>query len=149
MGRRGPHKKPAELKILEGTFRRDRDGAPAVAFAGGEAVLPKRLKGEARKFWKAYVPDLISRGLARTVDTPALTAMCEWWARYRRYAAALDRTRPTLKGGQGILTRCVMASKQFEGLAMRFGLTPCDRAKLRAEAGSAPRPKIESRKRQA
>jgi P27 family predicted phage terminase small subunit len=148
MKRRGRHKKPVELKILEGTFRRDRDGDPDAPVAGGEALMPKSLKGDARKFWQAYVPDLISRGLARTVDTPALTAMCEWWARYRRYAAALDKTRANLKGGQGILTRCVMASKQFEGLATRFGLTPCDRAKLRADAGTV-RPRVESRKREA
>lgn len=137
----GRPRKPDELKILDGTFRADKDGDPAVLVPGdGEPVPPGHLKGEALTFWKQIVLQLLKMGVAKVSDSAELAAMCEWHARYLRVSRALDRC-PVTGAGSGKLSQLLVSASiawdKFDRIACRFGLTPSDRAKLRV----ADRPK--------
>ena len=75
MAGKGRPKKPPELKILEGTFRADRDGDPSDQVqASGLPARPRGLKGEAKKFWDAVVPLLTAAGVAAAQPAPARPA---------------------------------------------------------------------------
>jgi P27 family predicted phage terminase small subunit len=129
---RGRPKKPDDLKILDGTWRRDRDGKPEERVqAEGEPVPPSHLKGESLSFWKHVVPGLIKSGVAKEADAPELAMMCEWWGRYRRYSRMLDRMKNNDKNLYQTTILCGIACTNFDKVASKFGLTPSDRAKLR------------------
>ncbi len=134
----GRPRKPVAAKILAGTFRPDRDGDPASQVqAAGVPEAPAHLDGEARACWDRIVPGLAASGVAAACDANALTAMCEWWALYRRLADALvaapaDRTICQLT------TAAAIANDKWAAMAGRFGLTPSDRAKLKAEPKALP-----------
>lgn len=142
----GRPRKPDELKILQGTFRKDRDGVPAVVVPDGDVVPPDYLGDAALTFWHTIVPTMLSVGLAKPTDVPQLASMCEWWARHRRYSAILDAMDDNDKRLYQTTMLCAIASTNFDKIAARFGLTPSDRAKLRVDLGGGKKPII-SRKR--
>jgi P27 family predicted phage terminase small subunit len=120
------------LKLLKGTYRPDRDGPAADALqATGTPALPEYLRGEPLAVWKVVVPDLVAQGVAGAWDTAALVSMCEWWGVYRRNMDALEKAEVGLKTAKVLLAAASEASRQFQALAGRFGLTPSDRARLR------------------
>lgn len=142
----GRPRKPVQAKILAGTYRADRDGDPAsLVRAAGSPVAPAHLSGEALAFWGRIVPGLVASGVAAACDGPALTAMCEWWARYRRYSEALDAA-PADGDAYQLLVMVGISTTNFDRLASRFGLTPSDRAKLRTEPKTVATP-VPPRKR--
>lgn len=145
----GKPRKPDELKILDGTFRKDKDGDPAQSvIAEGEPAMPPHLKGDAAAFWGEIVPQLLKMGVAKASDSAALAMMCEWWGRYRRFSRLLDRMPSTNPKQYRTLGMVGLAWMNFEKAAAKFGLTPSDRAKLRV----ADRPKgsgVQRRERKA
>lgn len=118
-----PRKPTADLE-RDGTYREDRHGGrrKEPQFSG-EPERPPGMNPDAQKFWDLIVPMLISRGVATSVDAPALQSMAEWWSTLRE----LRRKR---KKGPTYVNDLVSASKQFHSIAAKFGLTPVDRAKL-------------------
>jgi phage terminase small subunit len=88
---------------------------------------PAGLSAEARSHWDEVVPKLVENRVAKSIDAPALTAMCEQWAefciarRLKAYDIQERRQRQMLVNG---------ALKAWRDLAARFGMTPSDRAKL-------------------
>lgn len=95
------------------TYRADKNGCES-AKVGGDPVKPKDLTGEALVFWDTYVPILIEAGIAESVDTPELTAMCEWWAEYREHVV-VERDRLL-----GIVSLC----DSINQLAIAISKTP-------------------------
>jgi phage terminase small subunit len=142
----GRPRKPVEAKILQGTFRADRDGAPGVQIqADGEPVPEVRLTGKALAFWRSRVPDLVARGLAKGCDGPALTMMCQAWALYWWFVAKMNR--PKVKNLTALNTAAAIQFDKFTKIAAQFGLTPGDRAKLRLPGGEKKASGIPTRKR--
>src|SRR5688572_22900134 len=130
---RGRPRKPDELKILDGTWRPDKDADPsAPPVADGVPVMPRRLVGEAAEMWGRVVPGLIASGLAKERDADQLASMCEWWGRYREYSDRLD-TAPESQDTYRLMIQVGICHTNFDKVASRFGLTPSDRAKLRME----------------
>ena len=135
---RGRPRKPVERKILDGTFRQDRDG-PAPAGPLGEPAKPPFLSPIAADLWDLVVPGLVAQGVAGERDTPALVSMCEWWSLYRvnmdrLYQTAGGQARKVPLAGKparALQIGAAEASRQFQALAARFGLTPADRARLK------------------
>lgn len=80
MKRTGPPKKPTNLKLVEGTFRKDRAPAnepkPEIAVPGPPAHLAASAKAE----WKRVAKELAQLGLLSRIDRAALAAYCEAWA---------------------------------------------------------------------
>ena len=135
---RGRLPKPLEQHEIDGTLRPDRHGdAAEIAQASGAPVMPAAFTGEAKALWLSLVDGLIAAGIAKGADTAALVLLCEWWARYRKLADALDKLDPLAD----TYTYCKLtaqlntASAAFSSVAARFGLTPADRMRLRVEGG--------------
>lgn len=128
----GRPRQPDEIKILNGTWRADRDGDPTTAVvADGEPTPPRYLKKEALAFWREIVPPLVANGIAKACDSAQLAIMCEWFARYCRLSRRLDRMRDNAKALYQTTVLCGICWTNFDKLASRFGLTPSDRSKLR------------------
>lgn len=90
----------------------------------GYPEKPGGLSEWASVHWDCVVPELISTGIAKCLDTFALESMCEWWAEWK--LLSLDKKIDAFKR----ITMMSCAHKQWRDLASRFGLTPADRAKL-------------------
>lgn len=120
---------PTELHRLNGTFRQDRHGGRLdAAPLPGMLDKPGNLSPAAGALWDEIAATLPPGTLA-AIDAAALTACCEWFARWKD----LDRRLQTGDGDEyKLLTLAAVASKQFAALAAKFGLSPCDRAKLTA-----------------
>lgn len=136
MGRRGPPKKPTALKVLEGTYRKDR--APKNEVMPDVAVpdCPDWLPAEAKREWGRIVPHLERHGLISHMDRAALAAYCEAYATWRAASEALQEhgmTQTTETGyiaprpEVGIRNNAWRTMKQYLAL---FGLSPADRASL-------------------
>ncbi len=135
---RGQQPKPVELHILEGTYRKYRHaGTP---LADGVPEMPKSFNDrsvfarEAKAFWERTVPRLMEKGIVGFLDTTYLTVLCEWWARYRKFSAALDRVGATNKKAAKLILLADLACREVDRIGARFGLTPVDRARLRLPA---------------
>lgn len=144
----GRPRKPDEMKILDGTWRADRDGDPSAdVVADGEPVPPSFLKGEALRFWREVVPGLVASGIAKARDSYQLAELCTWWARHRRLSRMIDTAKNADKRLHSLILMAGIAWMNFDKIAVRFGLTPSDRAKLRLPAARSGKPGIMTRKR--
>jgi phage terminase small subunit len=123
-GKRGRTRKTTEqIKRDNKNYQPDRHGYGAIQAPAKPPRKPSYLtkNKEANALWLKYVPQLIEMGHVTELDVPQLTAMCEWWARYRLYMTNPD-SRPS---------DVTKAYETFRGIASKFGMTPYDRQKLR------------------
>lgn len=141
----GRPRKPVETLKLIGTFRKDRHADRGEPQAEGEPVCPPSLTGYALEHWNEIVPQLVKMGAVKAIDTSALTACCDMWARYRTAAEVAD---------QDVLDRANRRAmleyyNAWESAAAKLGLTPADRTRLRVEAAPKEKSRVWARDRKA
>ena len=137
MGLRGPAKTPNAIKLLEGTFREDRDGG--VRAPTGAPVKPDWLGEIASRVWDERVGELsLIPGLLSPVDGPALASYCHAWQRFHDAQKEIDAngaiTCMSEKGGEYMHPAVAIQHKAIELIAKigaKFGMTPSDRAGLK------------------
>jgi len=120
----GRPRKPTELLKLEGGYRADRHGERKMEpQPTGTPQKPDNLSEDASRHWDEIAPGLIETGVATVADGPALVRLCQFWAECceAERAEPHDRKR---------LLRMAAAHKEWLVLAVKFGLTPVDRAKI-------------------
>lgn len=142
MGKRGPVKEPAALKMAKGTYRADRDALPAMPH--GEPAAPQWLSVESREVWEIVLGELRTvDGLLARVDAFALARYCDDWVQYwaaSRIIAASGMVSVSDNGAEyqhpavGIRNKAADRMSRFEA---RFGMTPSDRSGLHV-ASSTP-----------
>lgn len=149
MGKRGPHKEPAPLKMAKGTYRRDRD-AP-LPFSADAPEQPEWLSEEAALVWAKVVEDLSQvPGLLARVDAYALSRYCSDWCDYWDAKRVIDEQGCTVVSDAGNLYQHPAvgvknkAADRMTKFEARFGMTPSDRSGLHIE-----KPKQGVRRRQA
>lgn len=114
-------RKPTNLHVLEGTFRKDRheerknEPRPVMG-----AVMPSALEKVpgAAEHWKAESPELERLGVLTKVDARAFGRLCVLWAWEDQSAAGL----------RAPLSTALLA--EIRQLEDRFGMNPSSRAKL-------------------
>src|SRR3954468_12698918 len=82
-------RKPTALKVLEGTFRKDRALANELQPTPGAPVCPAWFDKIAVAEWARVVPELAARGVLSVIDGAALEGYCANYAlavRYQRIA---------------------------------------------------------------
>jgi len=91
---------------------------------------PEGLSPHASAHWDCVFPKLEEMNILHPVDCPALVAMCEWWAEWKKLLSGEV-------GEEGYKRSIALAScfKNWSNLAGRFGLTPKDRDKLQVPIG--------------
>lgn len=133
MGR--PRKSIAEHKA-NGTYRPGKHGIEPQAEEPAEPAesieRPADLGEDAARAWDELVQLLA--GVIRRRDIPALKELARWTARSDRIAAELDKLKPGDKEFKALLVAAGIATDKVSDLTKRFGISPADRAKLKAEA---------------
>lgn len=136
MGRRGTKPKPIELKVLKGTYRKDRDGDIADAVkTSGLPIKPSGMPADESAIWDEVVPKLVEMGVAKEVDSSELGSMCFWIATENTLRKTIRKMR---KHGMTMDYRRLQSSaaeafKCWDKIAMRYGMTSSDRATLKTE----------------
>lgn len=138
MGR--PKKSIAELK-QSGTYRPSRHASPADTdhvedVATEQLERPEKLDEAAAEVWDELV-ELLG-GSIRRRDIHALVELCRWIARSDKIAADLDALAPTDKTFKALLINAGIATDKVSDLTKRFGISPADRMKLKAEVPTGP-----------
>ena len=137
---RGRPSKPTQLKVLQGTFRKDRDdhGASS-AKPVGVPKCPAWLSKQAKKYWKEVGPELAKSGLISTLDGAAFATLCDSVGLYEevtRKIESLEDLADTTPNGMGIQSVCFQIRnkliEQIRALSSDFGLTPVSAGKIKA-----------------
>ncbi len=121
--------------MIDGTMRQDRYGSEAdIVQIEGEVRKPRGLDRLAAAFWDEQCPALVKAGVLKASDAGEFTALCQWWARYCKLSRELDQKKADDEGYLSLLRATDLACRAFDRLASRFGMSPVDRARLRADA---------------
>lgn len=130
-----PPRKPTNLKILEGTYRKDR----AKNEPKPKPIAPKKpawLKDKAARAWKDFGRELEPLGLLTTIDGPAFAMLC------LHYSLAAEAYKEIQTNGiydidehgcqrkSPLLQVLRDQSAAFKTYAVQFGLTPASRGGL-------------------
>src|SRR5262245_3575881 len=138
MGQRGPIAKSHQLKILQGTWRRDRASSPGIEPPADVIVprIPSWLSPEAREEWKLRAKDLAARGLLNKLFVPAFAILCTeiaLWKKVNQDLRANGTIYYTKRGLPRVRSEVVIERKVWANcvLLMRdFGLTPTSGQRL-------------------
>lgn len=130
-------RKPTNLKIIEGTFRKDRAVQREANPEADVPPVPEHLSDEAKAEWERVSKELCSLGLLARIDRAALAAYCECWADWveasRMCSTEDGRDRKVIKTAAGnfvenpyfsIKKRTAELMHKF---AVEFGMTPAAR----------------------
>lgn len=142
MGKRGPKRQPTPIKILKGTYRRDRHGdidAEPKAKRGMMRVPTwAALSATGKKVW-ADTLERIPDGIAGKTDVHMLVQYCKAWEQFLIAEKELDGTSRYYTTESGAI-RQHPAVKELEAsreairrIASLFGLSPSDRAGMKVE----------------
>ena len=146
MGKRGPAPKPRRLKLLDGTYRPDRDaGMPDPEPLKVVPKPPTWLSPDGKREWKRVAAQLIALDVLTDPDLAALEGYCASYARAVRADRALQRGGLTMKTPQGLIPRPEVAVArtawaEARRFAQEFGLTPSSRSRV-PHAGDAAKGK--------
>jgi phage terminase small subunit len=113
----------------------------------GKTASPPR-KPESLPAAQSELWDELSSLLAGVVtdrDASMLMEACWWWAELRRVQAVLRGMVPGEKGYKDTLIGAGICTTNLDRILCRFGLTPADRAKLKAETSGPPVAKVATR----
>lgn len=117
--------KPTAVLKLQGTYERHRHQSRAdESLSGGEPIKPAAIGKDGGAMWDRVVRLLPAEALGE-LDTDALTAMCLWYQRFRTKMRRTDYKSHV---------EAAMAWKNCAGLMSKFGMTPVDRTKIKAES---------------
>ncbi|MFN2388018.1 MAG: phage terminase small subunit P27 family [Actinomycetota bacterium] len=152
MGRRGPAKKSARTKRLQGTTRKDR--APKRARAKkGTLARPGFLGDEAAEEWDRIVPELEQRGHTTPLDRAVLATYCFWFGMWSRLVRVVEdhyeehgsyTMEVGEKGYRQEIPEVSLTKKAGEKMieaAKQIGLTPA----ARGESPQPPAPEDDAR----
>ena len=134
----GPAPKPTRMKLLEGTYRKDRAPANEPKPQSKIPPCPRHLSKEAKREWRRISKDLLTLGLLTVVDRAALAAYCQAWARWVEAEEEMSKpdfklVRSTDKGYEHASPWVGVANnalKQMRAFLVEFGLTPASRSRV-------------------
>ena len=122
---RGRPRKHAAQHMLDGTYRpREHDNGADTREAVGDCKPTRKLTAAAQKFFDSVLRAYPS-GTLGEADSEPLTTAADWVERIHAIRREEVKTKTVL------LKEAAEASKQFLQYAVRFGLTPADRGKVK------------------
>lgn len=134
---KGRPRKPIELKVLDGTFRRDRDDPATAVIAEGLPEQPPGMSDGAQRWWKFLLPEVQKLSVARKVDSVMFATLCVGLARMDRALIASEEAMFGSDDHKDAERMYHLAATEVRPLAAAFGLTPADRARLKIEKPKA------------
>jgi P27 family predicted phage terminase small subunit len=130
MGLRGPAPKSRDRKILEGTFRRDRDQGATLAPPTLERVppAPKHLTALGKREWRRVAAELIGLGALGEVALATLSGYASAYARAMRLEAQQAKLQELTKDDVSSATK---AWAQVLAFATKLGINPADHTRVK------------------
>lgn len=137
MGRRP---EPAQLKVLQGNFRKDRhDHGTGEQRPVGLPECPSWLPRTAKKYWNEVGPQLEKAGLISVLDKAAFAAHCDSFGKFEEVTKKLKRLEDMVDATpQGYAVQHVyfqIRNKLWDQVmksASEFGLSPAGAGKIKA-----------------
>lgn len=126
---------PTGLKILQGTFRKDRANPDEPQPPDLDVAAPPGLTGAAKNKWTALVSQLSALGVLKQTDRDALEAYCMLWVRWKKLERESKRN-PLLVGDM------VKVFVQVKGLMAELGLSPSSRSRIHVTPPKKPESKL-------
>lgn len=148
----GRKKKPTNLKVVHGTFRKDRDNPnePKPDPVKKVPPAPSWLDEEGRKEWKRVAKELFNMGLLTPVDMTALEAYCSVYSRWKKSEEDIDKNGLTFTyvNREGVEMKRKNPSigiadesmKLMRSFLSEFGMTPSSRSKVSCNTSDANDP---------
>lgn len=144
--------KPTKIKLLQGTFRKERarnEASPNPAIP----PVPAHLSDEAKAEWKRISEELMKLGLLSIIDRAALAGYCEAWADWLDATEKVNRLGKVIKtgtktiqkldgsietqGGNFVENPYFSVKKRSAELMHKFltefGMTPASRTRINAK----------------
>ena len=87
----GRPRKPRKTKIIQGTFRKDRNPGrePSPPIVSATPKPPRGMNRWARRLWKSMAPDLVEQQLLTAIDVATLQMTCEAYGDYEEAKQAI------------------------------------------------------------
>lgn len=149
MARTGRPRKPTHLKLLEGTFRKDRAPKREPKAPKGHPTPPSYLGRVAKAEWRRIIPLLAEMQILSKADRSVIAAYCQAWQRLQEFERAIDEHGPTFVTEKGYVCQrpeVAMAHKQatlVRQLAAELGLTPAARSRIEVPEKEPPKDQTE------
>jgi P27 family predicted phage terminase small subunit len=150
MKRTGPPRKPTVLKIVAGTYRKDRAVSNEPKPKLEAPFCPSHLDGEAKKEWRRIVPELLSLGLLSKIDRASLAAYCQAYGRWveaeKKLTRPEDWTTISPKGYEMQSPYLAIANRALEHMRvflLEFGMTPASRSRIHVVPPEGPKSKLD------
>jgi P27 family predicted phage terminase small subunit len=138
MGLRGPAPKSRDRKILEGTFRKDRDTGPTLSPPPLTKAPspPGWLSDAGRKEWRRVARELMAQNALTAVDLRALEGYCASYARAVKAEEVIGHHGLTHLTPQGEKARPEVAIARQSWAEMRafstkLGINPADHTRVK------------------
>lgn len=136
----GRPNKPAQLKVLEGNFRPDRDSqGVGESRPVGVPDCPVWLPKKAKKYWKDIGPKLAAAGLLSVLDQATFAAHCDSVGKFEEVTRllktiddAMDKTPNGLQIQSAMFTIRNKLWDQVMSSGGKFGLSAADATKIKA-----------------
>jgi len=139
MGARGPKKQPTELALVKGETRPSRVNYDEPEAPPEVPDPPEYLNLDALGVWQRLAPTLHGRGVLTVWDVDAFAAFCTAVVIHRRAVQIVNDGNIIHRGAKHPALQVVRdQAAQIIALGARFGLTPSDRASIRAGDLNAP-----------
>ena len=136
----GRPRKPTQLKVIQGTFRKHRapKNEPKPPPVDRVPAPPRHLSLEAKKLWKKLAKKLKEQGLLTVLDLASLEVCCFNWGLYQELRKAILRRCKSFsaylknRNSQTALEYTAMknAFLMYKSFATEFGLSPAARARI-------------------
>ena len=135
MSVRGRKPKPVELRVIEGNREhRKIPKAPKPRKNKNIPDPPGWLVKYAKTEWKRIVPELYNLGLLTKIDTTALEAYCQCYARWReaeeKLKVEVSITDNGYESPSAYINISNKYSKEMRSYLVEFGMTPSSRTRI-------------------
>jgi P27 family predicted phage terminase small subunit len=140
----GRKPKPTQMKVVQGTFRKDRASRSEPKPKKQLPPCPDFLDGRARKEYFRIGRKLDRIGVLTEVDDLALAGLCLSWAEYLEATEQARKTGMLVKAPSGYpilnpyVTLANQALKRVKGFLTEFGMTPSSRTRIVAGPADDP-----------
>ena len=137
-------RKPNELHIVNGTFRKDRhgdkDANPEVEAVKKMLNPPTRLNKYGKTEWNRLLQGMIDAGLLSTIDLSTVETACYFYGLHKELAVKLNE-QPSLfdfvdqrtSQNNNVIRTMNESYKNYTDIVYKFGVSPVERSKIQLE----------------
>jgi P27 family predicted phage terminase small subunit len=135
----GRKPKPTKMKVVQGTFRKDRANINEPKLKNQLPPCPDFLEGKARQEYFRIGRKLERIGVLTEIDDLALICLCQSWAEFIEATEQARKTGMLVKSPSGYpilnpyVTLANQALKRVKSFLTEFGMTPSSRCRVNAD----------------